>query len=489
MGSIFLLRRLRKLATVAGLIVLAVIATVFVVRALDSLRGPPLSLWHTFVPDEMSVAEMDGADWGAYLVAEDRLFRSVRENVTDKLPPRDRVEHDRYFADAPIYPGAFPQDFNRSYLLMPEGDPVGAAVFLHGLTDAPYSLRHVAELYRDRGYVAVLIRMPGHGTVPSGLIDATYEDWMAATRLAVRTAVGLAGPDVPLHLVGYSNGGALAVKYTLDAINDGTSARPDRLVLLSPMIGVTRFARFAGLAGWPAIFPAFIKAAWLSILPEYNPFKYNSFPVNAGRQSFRLVAALQDEINAAVRSGRISEMPPVLTFQSAIDFTVSTSAVVTALYDQLPDNGSELVLFDVNRAATVGILFRNRTTRAVDTLLPPPPRRYRTSVIANAAPGDLETVERAVPADGSEEAVTPLGIDYPSDVFSMSHIAMPFPPSDSLYGAAPEPPGEFGVSLGDIATRGETGALIVGLDALLRNSSNPFYPYLARRIGETIDAR
>jgi hypothetical protein len=40
------------------------------------------------------------------------------------------------------------------------------------------------------------------------------------------------------------------------------------------------------LAGLAAIFPTFAKAAWLSILPEFNPFKYNSFPVNAARQSF-----------------------------------------------------------------------------------------------------------------------------------------------------------------------------------------------------------
>ena len=83
--------------------------------------------------------------------------------------------------------------------------------FLHGLTDAPYSLRHIASLYAARGYVAVVIRMPGHGAVPAGLTEATWEDWMAATRLAVREAVARAGPEAPLHLVGYSNGGALAV--------------------------------------------------------------------------------------------------------------------------------------------------------------------------------------------------------------------------------------------------------------------------------------
>ena len=473
---------------VLGIIVVAVIATIFVVRAVESLYGPPLSLWHTYVPDEMTVAEMDTADWDAYRAAEEGLFQSVHDNVTAKLPPSDHDDHNRYYEGAAVYPGNFAEDFNRSFILMPGGPVRGAAVFLHGLTDAPYSLRHVAELYRDRGFVAVVPRMPGHGTVPAGLTEANWEDWMAATRLAVRTAVARAGGDVPLHVVGYSNGGALAVKYTLDALADERLARVDRVVLFSPMIGVTRFARFAGLAGWPAIFPPFVKAAWLGIVPEYNPFKYNSFPVHAGRESFLLVDALRTDIEAAVESGRIGYMPPVLAFQSAVDFTVSTQAVATGLFDRLPANGSELVLFDVNRTANVGLLLRNRAKNAVAATLPPAPRNYRATVIGNATPESAAVVARSVEAGAADETVAPLGVDYPRDVYSLSHIAMPFPPWDSLYGAAPAPPAEFGISLGDISTRGENGALIVGLDTLLRNSSNPFYAYVAERIDEVFAA-
>ena len=126
----------------------------------------------------------------------------------------------RYYAGSPIYPGNFEQDWNRSYILEPDGPPVGAVVLLHGLTDSPYSLRHIARRYRDRGFVAVGIRLPGHGTVPAALTDVEWEDWDAATRLAVREARRRAGPSTPLHIVGFSNGGALAVKYALDAIDD-----------------------------------------------------------------------------------------------------------------------------------------------------------------------------------------------------------------------------------------------------------------------------
>src|SRR5215471_11805589 len=75
------------------------------------------------------------------------------------------------------------------------------------------------------------------------------------------------------------------MKYSLDALEDQKLARADRVLLMTPMIGITRFARFAGLAGLPAVLPPFAKAAWLSVVPEFNPFKYNSFPVNGARES------------------------------------------------------------------------------------------------------------------------------------------------------------------------------------------------------------
>jgi alpha-beta hydrolase superfamily lysophospholipase len=385
-----------------------------------------------------------------------------------------------------VYPGHFTQDWNRSYVLEPQGAPTGAVVLLHGLTDAPYSQRHIARRYREHGYVAIGIRLPGHGTVPSGLADVEWEDWMAATRLAVREARRRIGPSLPLHLVGFSNGGALALKYALDAIEDPQLTRPDRLVLISPMIGITAFARFAGLAGLPAFLPHFAKAAWLSILPEFNPFKYNSFPVNSARQSWQLTQALQQQIVRQARSGQLAETPPILTFQSVVDFTVSTRAIISSLYVHLPANASELVLFDINRDAQLGLLLRSAADNVLTRALPAPPRRFRTTIITNASSDSREVVERVVEAGAESQQERPLGLFYPPGVFSLSHVALPFPTSDGLYGTEPDPKDDFGIRLGTIAARGERGALIVSLDTLLRMSANPFFPYLIRRIEEGI---
>ncbi len=467
------------------LLVVIVAAALFIGRIVQSESGPPLELWHTTVPDEPKAAEIDQLDWNGYLAAEARVFAAVRNEVTDRLKEQDRRPDDRYFAGSPVYPGHFAQDWNRSYILEPAGPPKGAVVLLHGLTDSPFSLRHVARQYRDLGYVAIGLRTPGHGTVPGALTTSTWRDWLAATRLAVREARHKVPAGAPLHLVGYSAGGALALKYALDAIEDPHLARPDRIVLISPMIGISSFARFAGLAGLPALLPPFAKAAWLSVVPEFNPFKYNSFPVNAGRQAYLLTAALQAQTARLARNGRLDKLAPVLTFQSVMDSTVSTRAVVASLYQFLPANGSELVLFDLNRNARLGLLLRTAFTQSIDKIVPPPPRKWRLTIITNT-PSDPMANAHSTDPGALAEHTRSLGTAYPRDVFSLSHVALPFPATDGLYGSSPDPNENYGVNLGAVAARGEVGVLIVSLDVLTRITWNPFFPYVLSRIEEGI---
>ena len=371
----------------------------------------------------------------------------------------------------------------------PEGAPAGVVVLLHGLTDSPYSLRHVAQRYRDNGFVAVGIRLPAHGTVPAGLTRVRWEDWMAATRLAIREARRRVPAPAPLHLAGFSNGGALAMKYALDALGNPQLPRADRVVLLTPMIGITRFARFAGLASLPALLPPFANAAWLSVVPEFNPFKYNSFPVNGARQSFRLTDALQAQIQRMARAGELADLPPVLTFQSVIDFTVSTPTILKALYAHLPDNGSEIVLFDVNRTLKFAPLLRPSSYVAIDRLAPTTPAAYRFTAIANADDDSEETVERSIAPGQLQAEVRPLNLPYPPGIFSLSHLAIPIPMDDPLYGMHPDPKtkGDYGYNLGAMDARGERGALIVDQDFLTRLPSNPFFPYLLERIEDGIN--
>jgi hypothetical protein len=153
-------------------------------------------------------------------------------------------------------------------------------------------------------------------------------------------------------------------------------------------------------------------------------------------------------------------------------------------YVNLPANGSELVLFDLNRNAKFNLLLRSSADAAIGRLLPPAPRSFRTTIVTNASESTPMVVERVTEAGSTNEVSRELGLSYPRLVFSLSHLALTFPMNDSLYGLEPDKPEEYGVNLGSLSTRGERGLLVVSLDSLSRMSANPFFPYLIERVAE-----
>ena len=86
-----------------------------------------------------------------------------------------------------------------------------------------------------------------------------------------------------------------------------------------------------------------------------------------------------------------------------------------------------------------------------------------------------------------EPRVTSLDAAWPEEIYSLSHIALPFRRDDPLYGDT-EPPGqEPWLQLGGIAPRGERGVLRIPADEVLRMRWNPFYPWLEEWVLELPD--
>jgi alpha-beta hydrolase superfamily lysophospholipase len=473
----------RWLARVAWAAVI-VFATIVVGGALDARRRlADLQPWHRIVPPDAREADLTSESTLAdYLAIEDRAFRVVHDEIEGGLDPAWRVPANRYNPDGQSYPGRLGTDWNRTQLLRPEGEAVGGALLVHGLTDAPYSMRTIGEDLRARGYHVLALRMPGHGTVPSGLTDVTWEDWLAAVRLGARHVSAAIGPDRPLLLVGYSNGGALVLKYALDVLEGSGDRQAARLVLLSPMIGVPPFAWLTRVISMLGPVPAFEKARWLDVYPEYNPFKYNSFAANAGLQTWRLTRTLQAQIARAASGGLSSQLPPLLTFHSLVDATVSTPAVVHALYDVIADDRSELVLFDINRASGLVPFIRPGEATLLSRLTDRASRRYRRTLVTNIDPASPEVSERSIAPGATAIDIHPVGLAWPRDVYSLSHVAVPFPPSDPVYGRddmAGAPPV---IRLGLLSPRGERAVFSVPSDTLMRLTCNPFFEYLQRRL-------
>jgi len=466
-----------------ALVVVTIVVTLIVGGGFDARRRhPELKPWHHLVPAaEPTAAELpDTATLADYLRREASVFDQVHREIEAPLAEIDKTPANRFSAQGVSSPARLPHDYNRTFELVPS-TLRGGALLIHGLTDSPYSMRALAERLTSAGYYTLALRMPGHGGVPGGLTRATWQDWMAAVRLGARHVRGRIGPGLPLLMVGYSNGGALAVEYTLDLIDGHSGPRPDRLVLISPMIGVSPFARLSSVVSALAPIPYFDRAAWLDVLPEYNPFKFNSFPANAARQTYDLTAAIAAQIERHRGDGRLSGLPPVLTFQSLVDATVSTEAVVHTLYSALPRNGSELVMFDLNRSANLDPFIQPSDRALIATLFDRHASRdYTLTVLSNVSNQTLDLAEWHVAAGTTTIDTRPLGLAWPADVFSLSHIAMPFPPDDPVYGVAARVP-SGPIRLGLLAPRGERSVLTVPVDTLMRVTYNPFFAYLSDR--------
>jgi alpha-beta hydrolase superfamily lysophospholipase len=480
------MERLKRWLLRAVKVAVVMAVTVVVIRALDARRLPDLRTWHRETPEsELQAGELDGMSLPDYLRREDAVFREVRE-IEGRIEPEERTLGNRYFSGSAVNPGRFARDWNRSFEVVPE-EVRGGALLIHGLTDAPYSVRPLAEVFRRQGFYVLALRMPGHGTVPGGLTRASWKDWLAAVRLGMRHVRGRVGEGRPLMLAGYSNGGALAVKYSLDALAEEDLPRADRLVLLSPMIGVTRFAKFSRLSDLIGSLPGLEKAQWTDVVQEFNPFKYNSFPVYAAQQSYELTTALDEQLEEERRTGRIAKLPPVLTFLSLADATVLVEAVSERLYDRLTAaNGSELVLFDLNRQAYLRPLLRPTLDAWLAARQKGPARPYKFSLVTNATPATPEVVLRSRAAGTGKASARPLGLSWPPQIYSLSHVALPFPVTDPLYGISPDPRELYGARLGALAPRGERKVLAVPVESLMRMSCNPFYPYMEGRVEEWI---
>jgi alpha-beta hydrolase superfamily lysophospholipase len=465
-----------RLAGMAGLLLL-----------LQACATQPLEPWHTVrLAEEYRASRAeDVRSFEDYLALEDRLFAELDAEVYSNVTPGAADALLRYTRGSASDPEVRKPNWNRTFEL-PAANPKGGVLLLHGMSDSPYSLRALGEALNRRGFWVVGLRLPGHGTAPSGLLDVRWEDMAGATRLGVARLAGKVG-QAPIHLVGYSTGAPLALDFALGAIEGGAGPVPASLVLVSPAIGIHRAAAMASWKRRSSAVPGLGSLRWLNVEPEFDPFKYNSFTTNAGEQVYRLTRSVSRRIARLTGAGRSGALPPILVFKSNADSTVDTGAVVTGLLGRLDADRHELVLFDVNRQAAKSLLLvtdrRALDLRVIgDDRLP-----FAVTLVTNENEESAAVVARRQPPHSSAmERTDSLGLAWPTGVISLSHVALPVPPDDPLYGQRP-PDNSDVLFLGQMAIQGERGMLRLSSDWLVRLRHNPFYAYLEARSLEWIE--
>jgi len=475
---------LRLAATCVGLCLVILIA--FTTYAIGSLA--PLQPWHTTILTEEFSAPRDAhLDFAGYLKLEDRLFAEMRAKEAGWDKSKAAFVYSRFNPASRVSRLADGAPYNRSYRLL-QPNAIGHALLIHGLTDSPYSMKALAESLHSKGFAVTVLRLPGHGTLPSMMTRMTVRDWTAAARIAARDAAAGLRPGQLFYVGGYSTGGTLALQYALDSLSDPSLRKPDHVLLLSPAIQLTRIAAVANLLNLLAAIPSphMQKAHWQSVGAEYDPYKFSSFPINATKQVNRATRDLQYALQTAADSGRIARMPPILAWQSVVDSTVGADGVADVLFSRLRDPRNRLVLFDVNRNAALGSLQRPGSAALIDRLTAGA-RGYTLDIVTNATRKDRRVVRRRLTPDGRATQFDTT-LEWPETLVSVGHVALPFPDDDPVYGMKPGS-GRNGLpSIGTWFYRGESGALTVDLGALTRPRSNPFWPLIDADVAAAIAA-
>lgn len=174
----------------------------------------------------------------------------------------------------------------------------------------------------------------------------------------------------------------------------------------------------------------------------------------------------------------------MLTWQSVVDASVGTAGVADALYARLPADKHRLVTFDVNRKPELRSVQRPTAAALIDRLRMGS-RRYTLDIVSSAdsAGGQVDRLRLA--PDGTTTSID-TGLTWPGGLVSLSHVALPFPPDDPVYGFIPGS-GRNGVpSIGSWLVRGETGSTTIALGSLTRLRSNPFWSLIAQDVAALV---
>jgi alpha-beta hydrolase superfamily lysophospholipase len=479
--------RIKRLDGYHGRGVSGCIAVLIVLFTMQGCSGPALKSWHTEkLSAEFTVEKADEVtSFDDYRRLEDELFAQLEEKVYAHTATGPEYALVRYSTGSAADPQHRQPNWNRSFELNADA-PVGGVLLLHGMSDSPYSLRALGETLNQRGYQVLGLRLPGHGTAPSGLTRVSWQDMAAAVRLGMEHLASRVG-QAPIHIIGYSTGAPLALNFALDAQQGNAAPVPASLVLISPAIAISPAAALATWKRRLSLLPGLGQLAWLQVHPEFDPYKYNSFATNAGEQVHRLTRSVAGRLAARRRSNPTENFPPVLVLKSTVDATVSTDAVVDNLLAPLASDHHELVLFDINRFAMKSTLLVSDpgplTARVMsDATLP-----FAVTLVTNENAESSAVIARhKAPLSTEVSSSEPLDLAWPRGVISLSHVALPFPPDDPLYGQRP-PGNEDVLFLGQMAIQGERGLLKLPSDWLLRLRHNPFYDYLERRVLEWVD--
>ncbi len=476
------LKKLIRPAIFVIAFLIAVIFIIIIVRAWDSRSMPDLNDWHTTTIDDelLIVNQYDNIDF--YLNDEDAYIRKMFAKVADKASSK----YNRFNPESLVYPLSEDDNLNASFVYDPgEGNTKGVILLLHGLSDSPYHMRALGQIFKEEGFYVLGLRLPGHGTLPSGLQNVTWQQWAKATKWGATQLHQIADErgGIPFYMGGFSTGGALILNYSFNALSDEKLFKPQKLFLFSPAIGVSQMARLSTWHKSLSWMGYFKKFSWLDILPEYDPAKYNSFTKNAGRQIYLLTVENKNLVQKIANANRQNELSPMIAFQSLVDATVISEDLLE-MYNEIGTSKDKLFVFDINRKYSdfmpekvLNINIRNFEFEQTS--------KPQLSMLINNVEMDsvVGPFSCGIYKHGNNDELIDVYPEHhkawPAEFFAMSHVAVPISPDDVIYGADSD--------LGTMSVHGERNVLLISSDDFMRIRYNPFFDLMEMEIRNFIE--
>ena len=460
---------------------IAAVIFIIVARAWDSRSLPDLRPWHRTSIGKEVLFSKEYKDIDSYLQDEDAYIRNLYAMVADSA----KGKFNRFNPKSKAFPLFEDDNLNASFIVDPGVENTkGVILLLHGLSDSPYHMRALAQVFKNEGFYVFALRLPGHGTLPSGLINVTWQQWAKATSWGADRLAEIAKQrgDVPFYMGGFSTGGALVLNYSLKAVNDKKLHQAKKLFLFSPAIGVSKLAK---ISSWHKSFSwmdYFEKFRWLDVLPEYDPAKYNSFTKNAGRQIYLLTLENKELMDQVAEENKQDQLPAMISFQSLVDATVIAKDLFE-MYQEIGTSKDELFVYDINRmyADFMKKEVLHIDPRNIEFTQQDAPKLHMLinnlefdSIRGPIACGVYEKLEN----DSLVDVYPNHHSAWPIEFFAMSHVAVPIAPDNRAYGA-------FSI-MGRLTVKGERGVLLVSSDDLMRIRYNPFFDLMSREISDFI---
>ncbi len=161
--------------------------------------------------------------------------RPTRNNADAVARLQAQIKDEVALQENPTDEGLYLRKNAESFFL-PQDQAKGTVVLYHGFTAGPWQYREMADKLHDSGYNVYAPRMPGHGMADaSGKASSaempTTGEQKAWSNFAQKTFDDAANLGVPVHAVGLSGGGNVALEAA------SKNSKIDSVTALAPFLG------------------------------------------------------------------------------------------------------------------------------------------------------------------------------------------------------------------------------------------------------------